>query len=258
MGDRRLVETFVDLADTLVDDFDVIDFLHVLVEQCVELLDVDAAGLLLADQHDQLQLIASSDDQVRLLELFQLQNDQGPCLDAFKTEAQVSNADLTVDAPWPRFSAAATAAGFAAVDAIPMRLRSDVIGALNLFRARPGELGDLTLRTASALADVATIGILQERSIRHHEVLTEQLQAALNSRVTIEQAKGLIAERLDVDVNAAFAVLRGYARSHNLKLGAVAGAVIAGRTTTPDLLDTPAVHRSPKPQRSGGARPMAT
>ncbi|HEV3356386.1 MAG TPA: GAF and ANTAR domain-containing protein [Pseudonocardiaceae bacterium] len=247
MGDRRLVETFVDLADTLVDDFDVIDFLHVLVERCVELLDVDAAGLLLADQHGQLQLIASSNDQVRLLELFQLQNDQGPCLDAFNTGSQVSNADMSATAPWPRFSAAAIAAGFAAVDALPMRLRSDVIGALNLFRTHPGELTDLTLRTARALADVATIGILQERSIRHHEVLTEQLQAALNSRVIIEQAKGLIAERLDVDMNAAFAVLRGYARSRNLKLGAVARAVIAGRTATPDLLDTPAAPRQHKP-----------
>jgi transcriptional regulator with GAF, ATPase, and Fis domain len=247
MGGRRLVETFVDLADTLVDDFDVIDFLHVLVERCVELLDVDAAGLLLADQHGQLQLIASSNDQVRLLELFQLQNDQGPCLDAFNTGVQVSKADMTTAAPWPRFSAAATAAGFAAVDAIPMRLRSDVIGALNLFRARPGELSDLTLRTARALADVATIGILQERSIRLHEVLTEQLQAALNSRIIIEQAKGLIAERLDVDMNAAFAVLRGYARSRNLKLGAVARAVISGHTTTPDLLDTPAEHGQHKP-----------
>lgn len=247
MSDRRLVETFVELADTLVDDFDVIDFLHVLVERCVELLDVDAAGLLLADQHGQLQLIASSNDQVRLLELFQLQNDQGPCLDAFNTGSQVSNADMGTSAPWPRFSAAAIAAGFAAVDALPMRLRSDVIGALNLFRAHPGELSDLTLRTARALADVATIGILQERSIRHHEVLTEQLQAALNSRVIIEQAKGLIAERLDVDMNAAFAVLRGYARSHNVKLGAVASAVIAGRTATPDLLDTPAAHTQHQP-----------
>ena len=247
MGDRRLVETFVDLADTLVDDFDVIDFLHVLVERCVELLDVDAAGLLLADQHGHLQLIASSNDQVRLLELFQLQNDQGPCLDAFNTGAQVSNADLTADAPWPRFSAAATAAGFAAVDALPMRLRREVVGALNLFRSRPGELNDLTLRTARALADVATIGILQERSIRHHEVLTEQLQTALNSRVIIEQAKGLIAERLSLDMNGAFALLRDYARSRNLKLSAVARAVITGHTATPDLLGKPSVHNRPAP-----------
>jgi transcriptional regulator with GAF, ATPase, and Fis domain len=247
MGDELLVETFVELADTLTADFDVIDFLHVLVDRCVELLDVDAAGLLLAASDGKLHLVASSNEQVRLLELFQLQNDQGPCLDAFATGRTISNADLaTAGEQWPRFSAAATDAGFAAVDALPMRLRSDVIGALNLFRTRPGALPDQALRTARALADVATIGLLQERSIRHQEILTEQLQSALNSRVLIEQAKGLIAERLHVDMDGAFAALRGYARGHNLKLRAVAHAVIAGRTSTYDLLSTPTPPHQPK------------
>lgn len=237
MGDERLVETFVELADTLIDDFDVIDFLHLLVDRCVELLDVDAAGLLLADQHGQLQLIASSNEHVRLLELFQLQNDQGPCLDAFATGNRVSDPDLvTADVRWPRFALAATEAGFAAVDALPMRLRNDVIGALNLFRVQPGALSDLALRTARAMVDVATIGLLQERSIRQQEILTEQLQTALNSRVVIEQAKGLVAERLGVDMEGAFAALRGYARGRNLKLSDVARAVIAGQTSTGELL----------------------
>jgi hypothetical protein len=241
MGDERLLETFVELADTLVDDFDVIDFLHLLVDRCIAVLEVDAAGLLLADQRGQLQVMASSSERVRLLDLFQLQNGQGPCLDAFAASTRLSHADLsTADDRWPRFAVAATEAGFVAVDALPMRLRSEVIGALNLFRTSPGSLSDTGLRTAQALVDVATIGLLQERSIRHHEILAEQLRNALNSRVIIEQAKGLVAERVGIDMDGAFAALRRYARSNNLKLSDVAGAVIAGRTDTHDLLGTPA------------------
>ncbi|WP_309118031.1 GAF and ANTAR domain-containing protein [Saccharothrix sp.] len=240
MDGERLVETFVELADTLVDDFDVIDFLHMLVDRCVELLDVDAAGLLLADQRGRLQLVASSNEQVRLLELFQLQNDEGPCLDAFAAGARVSHPHLAdAEGRWPRFTAAATEAGFVAVDAVPMRLRREVIGALNLFRTRSGELDAGALRTATALVDVATIGLLQQRSIHHHQLLTEQLQAALNSRVTIEQAKGLVAERLKVDMDTAFAALRGYARGHNLKLSSVAHDVISGDIDTSHLLKAP-------------------
>jgi len=246
ISDERLVDTFVELADTLIDDFDVVDFLHLLVDRCVEFLDVDAAGLLLANQHGQLQVIASSNEQVRLLELFQLQNAEGPCLDAFATGTRVSHPDLaTAGGRWPRFTETATDVGFAAVEALPMRLRGEVIGALNLFRTRPGELSELALRTAQALVAVATIGLLQERSIHHQEILTEQLQTALNSRVVIEQAKGLIAEHLGVDMQGAFAALRGYARNHNLKLSDVARAVITGRTETYHLLGIPAPsHRS--------------
>ncbi|HYS41344.1 MAG TPA: GAF and ANTAR domain-containing protein [Pseudonocardiaceae bacterium] len=237
MDDERLVETFVELADTLIDDFDVIDFLHLLVDRCVELLDVDAAGLLLANQRGELQVVATSNEQVRLLELFQLQNDEGPCLEAFGTGKAISHPDLgAADAKWPRFAATATEAGFAAVDALPMRLRSELIGALNLFRAEPGELDPTALRTAKALVDVATIGLLQERSIRNREILTEQLQTALNSRVIIEQAKGLVAERYGLDMDGSFAALRGYARSHNLKLSDVARSVIENRGGNLDLV----------------------
>lgn len=249
MNNERLVETFVELADTLIDDFDVIDFLTVLVDRSVELLDIDAAGLLLADQHGRLQVIASSNEHVRLLELFQLQNDEGPCLDAYATGVAVSEGDLTVvDGRWPRFAPAAVAAGFVAVDALPMRLRDQVIGALNLFQRHAGTLAGTALRTAQALVDVATIGLLQERAIRRQEIVTEQLQAALTSRVIIEQAKGLIAERLGVDMDTAFVALRGYARNNNRKLSEVAETVIAGRTTTRDLLGA-AVSPDP-PERS--------
>ncbi len=230
-GDDRLLETLVELADTLIDDFDVIDFLHLLVVRCVELLDIDAAGLLLADQHGKLRLVASSDERVRLLELFQLQNDEGPCLDAYATGVRVGHPDLTTAGErWPRFAGAAVNSGFAAVDALPMRLRGDVIGALNLFRTAPGELTGTASRTARALVDVATIGLLQERSIRHQEVLTEQLQTALNSRVVIEQAKGLIAQQLGVDMETAFAALRHYARGNNAKLSEVAAAITTHRS----------------------------
>jgi transcriptional regulator with GAF, ATPase, and Fis domain len=229
MGEYRLLEAFVELADTLTEDFDVTDFLHVLVERCVELVGVDAAGLLLADQDGRLRPIATSDERVRLLELFQLRHDEGPCLEAFATGSRVGHPDLrAAGGRWPRFAAAAARSGYVAVDAVPMRLRDDVIGALNLFRTRAGELPDTAARTAKALVDVATIGLLQERSIRRQEVLTRQLRTALDSRVVIEQAKGFLAQRLGVDVDAAFAVLRRYARSHNLKLSAVAAAVTSG------------------------------
>jgi hypothetical protein len=246
MGDDRLLATFVELADTLIDDFDVVDFLQLLVDRCVELLEVDAAGLLLADQHGQLQVIATSDEQVRLLELFQLQSDEGPCLDSFRTGTRVSHPELTgARTRWPRFANAATAANFAAVDALPMRLRTEIIGALNLFRHQAGPLTGTAVRTAQALVDVATIGLLQERSIRHQEILTEQLQSALNSRVLIEQAKGLLAERLGQTMEVSFAALRGYAHRQNVKLSDVARSVIDGRTNADDLLGLPAPRHEP-------------
>jgi transcriptional regulator with GAF, ATPase, and Fis domain len=237
VADERLIDTFVELADTLIDDFDVIDFLHLLVDRCVELFDVEAAGLLLADERGHLRVMASSNENVRVLELFQLQNDEGPCLDAFATGLRVSSGDLDTETTrWPRFAPAATEAGFAAVDALPMRLRNQVIGALNLFHVPSGALSDTALRSAQALVDVATIGLLQERAIRHQEIVTEQLQTALNSRVVLEQAKGLVAERLGVTMDIAFATLRAYARSNNQKLGDVARLVISGQTSTHDLL----------------------
>jgi transcriptional regulator with GAF, ATPase, and Fis domain len=250
MADERLVETFVELADTLIDEFDVIDFLHLLVDRCVELLDVDAAGLLLADQQGHLQVMASSNEHVRLLELFQLQNAEGPCLDAFAAGTRVSVADLRAQGcRWPNFATAAGAAGFIAVDALPMRLRNQVIGALTLFHARPGELTDTALRDAQALVGVATIGLLQERAIRHQEIITEQLQTALHSRVIIEQAKGLVAERLGVEMDTAFTALRSYARARNQKLGEVARMVISGHVSTRELLtvETPARQRLTRP-----------
>ncbi len=242
MDGRLLSETFVELTDTMVAGFDVIDFLHVLTDRSVQLLDVSAAGLLLADPRGELRVVAASSQAARLLELFQLQNDQGPCLDCFRTGRPVAAADLAAEARWPRFAAAAQQAGFAAVQALPMRLRDQVIGALNLFRAVPGALAPADIRIGQALADVATISLLHERSMRHSDTLTEQLQTALNSRVIIEQAKGKLAERLGLDTDQAFSVLRDHARTRNLCLSDVALAFIDGSET---LARTGAAHEHP-------------
>ena len=167
MAEIELADVFVEMADTLVADFDVIDFLHVLTERCVQLLGVSAAGILLTDGQGALQVVAASSERTRLLELFQLQTDQGPCLDCFRTGQPVSVADLPAAGRWPRFSAAAGEVGFGAVHALPMRLRNDVIGALNLFDVQAGVLEVGKLRIGQALADVATIGLLQQRAIHH-------------------------------------------------------------------------------------------
>lgn len=228
MAEVQLADVVVEIADTLVDDFDVIDFLHVLTERCVSLLGVSAAGLLLTDGRDALQVVAASSERTRLLELFQLQADEGPCVDCFRTGTPVSVADLSTAGRWPRFTEAAIAAGFAAVHAVPMRLRTEVIGALNFFDTTPGTLDAGKLAIGRALADVATIGLLQERAIRRRDVLTAQLQTALNSRIVIEQAKGVLAERLHVPMHEAFALLRNISRNTNRRLSDLAQAIVEG------------------------------
>ena len=229
--DERLAQTFVELADTLVAGYDLMEFLQTLTDRCVELLEVDAAGLLLADGRGALRLLAASTEQARVVELFQIQNDEGPCLDCYRTGQAVIVNDIRADraaARWPRFAAAAREMGYAGVHAIPMRLRNEVIGTLNLFRTVPDGLDPAVVAAATALVDVATIGILQERALRHQEVVAGQLQVALNSRVIIEQAKGILAERLRVTTDEAFVTLRRYARDHNHPLTELAGDVIRG------------------------------
>jgi transcriptional regulator with GAF, ATPase, and Fis domain len=232
--DERLAEVFVEMADTLVAGYDLMEFLQTLVDRCAELLDADAAGLLLADSGGMPRLVAASAGQARVLELFQVQDDEGPCLDCYRTGQVVTISDTgsaEAAARWPRFAAAARYAGVAGVHAIPMRLRDQVIGTLNLFRAAAGGLDPAATRAARALVDVVTIGILQERAVREREVVAGQLQVALNSRVAIEQAKGILAERLKVTPDAAFMLLRRYARDHNHPLTELAGDVIRGTAT---------------------------
>jgi GAF domain-containing protein len=227
---ERLSDLFVDVADTLVADFDVIEFLVTLCEHASLVSEADAVGIVLADHHGQLRFMASSNDSGKSLELLQLQDREGPCLDCFTRREPVLNTDLSnADHLWPRFAPQAVAAGFESVHAFPMRLRDEVIGALNLFFEGP-EMGfDADeARVVQSLADVATIAILQERSIARAEALTEQLQGALNSRVVIEQAKGALARTAGVSVDEAFVLLRQRARSSRMRLADVAAAVLAG------------------------------
>ncbi|MEY9965247.1 GAF domain-containing protein [Streptacidiphilus sp. MAP12-16] len=236
MDDQLLAKTFVELADNLVADFDLIDFLRLLADRCVGMLGVSAAGVLLAGPGGELRVMAASNEQVRLLELFQLQNHEGPCLECFRTGVPVTVADLTTEAQrWPRFVAQARLSGFTAVQALPMRLRDEVVGALNLFRTIPGPFDPAHTPLAQALADVATISLLQQRSTQRSSLLNEQLQTALNSRVVIEQAKGKLAERLGLDMEQAFTALRGYARAHNRRLSDVARAFVDGSDPLPGI-----------------------
>jgi transcriptional regulator with GAF, ATPase, and Fis domain len=246
-----LAEAFVSLADTLVDEYDVIELLDRLSADCVALLPVDAAGLLLSDQRGSLRVVSASTAEAHLVELFQVQISEGPCLDCFHSSSQVIATDLSEDRRWPRFAARARDAGYRAVHALPLRLRSETIGALNLFGNL--SLSPQDLRIGQALADVATIGILQERAIHHREILAEQLQVALNSRVIIEQASGMLAERGRLDVAQAFALLRSHARSSGRRLSDLARDVVNGATTS-DALLRPAPRRSPSPSRSDNKR----
>ncbi len=233
----RLAEVFVEVADTLVDDFDVIEFLQMITLRASELVAVPAVGLLLDSGRGRLQFMAASDEKTRLLELFQLQNNEGPCLDAFTTGVPVVNADLLrAGDRWPSFAPRAAASGFRSVHALPLRLRADVIGVINLFGTDVGTLEPADVRIVQALADVATIGLLQEKALRHSEILTEQLQHALNSRVVIEQAKGALARTHGVGIDTAFELLRGYARQHNLKLVDLARLVVTEPASVPDLM----------------------
>lgn len=228
--EQLLSDTFVLLADTLVDDYDVVELLDQLVVACVSLLGVTAAGLLLDDQRGNLAVVASSGEEIRLLEAFQLQNNEGPCLECFQTGTAVTSGDLREDeARWPLFAPAAIAAGFRSVAAVPLRLRDQTIGGLNLFDVRATPINAVDQRLAQALADVATIGILQRRTVHRSTLVAEQLQHALNSRIIIEQAKGVIAERNGLAMDTSFEVLRAYARNHNLKLTDLATSVVEGK-----------------------------
>jgi GAF domain-containing protein len=234
---ERLAKIFVEVADTLIDEFDLLDFLHMLTDRVADLVHASAVGMLLANQRGQLEFMAASDENVRLLELFQVQNHEGPCLEAFRTAEPVINANLQdADTRWPRFAPRATAAGFSSVHAFPLRLRGEVIGALNVFGSDAGSgLDETDIPIVQALADIAAIGLIQERAIRRGEVLTEQLQGALNSRIVIEQAKGAIAQARGVSVDEAFAMIRDYARRSNRRLGEVAHAIVTDLSSLPEL-----------------------
>jgi ANTAR domain/GAF domain len=251
----QIGKAFVALADTLVDDYDMIELLDQLVGFSVELLAADAAGLLLGDAQHGLRPVAASSEDAQTMELLQLQAAEGPCLDAYKTITQVRVPDLAAAAHrWPTFAAAVASAGaYRSVHAIPMRLRGQAVGAMNLFHRNPGPLPEADLALAQALADVATIGILQEQTIHRGEVLNEQLQTALNSRVVIEQAKGVISQQLQVGMDEAFDRLRRHARNTNQRLAEVARRSVNGELD-PALLGGHGPTRTSVPVRSPDGR----
>ena len=223
-----LVRTLVEVADSLVDDFDVVALLSLLADRCVEVLEVAAAGVMLVAPDGNLRVVASSSETVRMVELFELQADEGPCLDCYRTGAAVLlDTDLAaVGGPWPRFAAVAAKAGFRSAHALPMRLRGATIGALNLFGSASGGLPAADVAAGQALADVATIAILQQRMVSESRILIDQLNTALSSRVLIEQAKGVLAERAGLSLESAFDTMRRHARNHNLRLADVARGVV--------------------------------
>lgn len=236
--EQRIVETFVELADTMVDDFDVVEFLHRLAQRCVELLDCSEAGLLLADAAGTLRVMASSSERSDALDLLQTQNEEGPCFESYHRGEPVSSADLSQDHErWPTFAPEAVERGFYSVQALPMRVRGSTVGALNLFRSEPGVISDRDLPVGQGMADIAALALLQERTLRESRGVVGQLQAALSSRVVIEQAKGVVAERAQIGVDAAFARLRGYARRNNRRLSDVARDLIDGGLEPSALAD---------------------
>ncbi|MCX4093895.1 GAF and ANTAR domain-containing protein [Nocardia sp. alder85J] len=246
-----LTRAFVRLIDTLVADYDTMDLCQQLVDDCVELLSASAAGLLLSDSTS-LRVLAASSEQTRLMELFQLQADAGPCLDAYRTGTRIVVDDLTEQASrWPVFGHRMLAEGFRAVYAVPLRLREQRIGALNLFCEQPGALRPADVSVGQALADVATIGILHQRVVARQAIVNEQLQTALNNRIIIEQAKGVLAERSGLDTAQAFATLRAYARSTSTRLAVLARAIVEGSFDTTALLRTSAPDGAPQQHPAG-------
>ena len=227
--EREVLRALVEVADTFVDDYDVVEFLNRLASRCVAILDVDEAGVMLVDRTRTLRYVASSSEQMRLVELLELQHDEGPCLDAYREgRVTVSARPDEAEQRWPRFGTYARDAGLGSLAGIPMRLRLDRIGALNVFARRPGGLSDHDQNVAQAMADIATIGVLQARAIHDGHVVATQLQTALESRIVIEQAKGIVAEHLSISVDVAFALLRNYSRNHNVKLTETARRAVSG------------------------------
>jgi transcriptional regulator with GAF, ATPase, and Fis domain len=234
--ETRVLDAVVSLVDSLLDDFDVVDLLTELTERCAQLLDVEAAGLLLVDPLEQLRLLAATSGETRELELFQLQADEGPCVECYSSGQPVSVAELQAEADrWPRFVPAALHAGFASVHAVPMRAGGTVMGALGLFGARTGALSDADLLVAQTLAHIASVAILQEHPPTPATVMP-QLRNALTSRILVEQAKGFLREILDVSVEEAFTLLRSYARANGEHLTDVARQLMSGRHSRPILI----------------------
>jgi GAF domain-containing protein len=227
--DQAIVQSLIDIADNLVDNFDVVDLLTGLADRCVQLLGVSAAGVMLVSPSGELRLVASSNEAMELVELFELQADEGPCLDAFRTGKRVEHENLrSGTGRWPTFATVALNAGFRSVFALPLRLRDTTIGSLNLFNVGENRMDESDVMIAQGFADLATISVLQHGVVTQAQRVNEQLSSALATRIVIEQAKGVVSERAGVGLGEAFSRLRTYARSHNLNLVDVAQGAIDG------------------------------
>jgi GAF domain-containing protein len=250
-----LAETFVSLADTIVSGFDVVDFLSMLSSRCIDLFGAGDAGLMLADASGRMQVAASSSHEMLHLELFEIQHDEGPCPDAYHTGIRVACGDLReATERWPNFAPEAVGAGFRAAHALPMRLRDEIIGALNLIHVKPGSLPEEDLNAAQALADVATIGLLHHRAAEESRLLSDQLQYALNSRVVIEQARGVIGHSLDLDMDQSFRALRSYSHEHDERLVNTAHSIV-NRSLAPTQLSSDQASQSAREDRQDPPEP---
>lgn len=242
--ERLLAEAFVEMADSatdsVTDDFDVAEFLQGLAVRCVELLGASAVGVLLADPEGELKLVAASGEHAWVLDLFALQREEGPSLECHRSGTAYTNIALTgleATVAWPEFATRVGEAGYAMMHVLPLRQGDQALGTLNLFQASPQVMGPDATALAQALADVATIAVLRRRSLEQSETERGQLQEALVSRIAIEQAKGVLAERWKCTVDEAFAALRRHARANRLRLAECARQVVAGE------FDTEAIHR---------------
>lgn len=250
--ERRVTEAFVGLTNSLVDDFDLVDLLNGLTTDCARLLDIESAGLLLSDSNGVLHVLAASSERTRSLELFQLQRPEGPCLDCFRSGRPVVEPDLaSASRRWPQFARRAADAGFASVHAVPMRLQDSVLGALGLFGSSPGALDEDDVSLAQALAHVACVAIVQHRVSTDQQVVADQLRTALDNRVVLEQAKGILSQVGELSMDQAFVALRRYARDRNERLTDVARALVHRR------LPADAVLFSQRPDGRGAVSQVA-
>lgn len=221
-----IVQSLIRMADTLVSDYDPIALLTDLAESCVRILDVDAAGVSLGEDST-LRFVAASSETMEMMELYQIERHEGPCFDAYSTGMAVATSDLETNrSRWPKWAAKALESGYQAAAAFPLRLRDETIGALNIYSSRIRELNKRDVDVGRGLADMATIGLLHEGVVTRNRVVQDQLQFALDSRVVIEQAKGMLAERHGILHQDAFDRIRNHARKSGLRLRDVAAGVV--------------------------------
>lgn len=234
-GDREaeIATTLIRLADTIVDGFDRYELLHDLSVSCARLLDADAAGVSIADGR-RLQFVVATSEDMATVERFQADHRQGPCFDAYLTGQHVSTPDLRATARrWPRWTRQALALGFAAADAFPLRLGEQTVGALDVYATQTRTLSPDDVALGAAFAHMAAIGLVHEQAIAEHRNVQAQLQHALDNRISIEQAKGIVAERLQIPVSQAFDLIRRFSRSHNVKVVKTSRQIVNGELTFP-------------------------